>query len=84
VNGEAAREIIIRHPRPSKAELNGRTHNMSSKDRSIRVIKRAHRESLVYRETPVAPVKTESQTKRELLKTIESWIEEQRETKKVS
>jgi len=57
---------------------------MSSKDRSIRVIKRAHRESLVYRETPVAPVKTESQTKRELLKTIESWIEEQRETKKVS
>jgi hypothetical protein len=56
---------------------------MSSTDRSIRVIKRAHRESLDDRETPVAPVKTESETKRELLKTIKSWIEEQRETKKV-
>jgi len=57
---------------------------MSSRHRLIRVIKRAHRESLVDRETPVAPVKTESQTKRELLNTIKSWIEEQRETKKVS
>jgi len=56
---------------------------MSSTDRSISVIKRAHRESLDDRETPVAPVKTESETKRELLKTIKSWIEEQRETKKV-
>jgi len=56
---------------------------MSSRDRSIRIIKRANRESLVDRETPVAPVKTERQIKRELLKTIESWIEEQRETKKV-
>jgi len=55
---------------------------MSSKHRSIRVIKRADRESLLDRETPIGPVKTESQIKRELLKTIESWIEEQRETKK--
>jgi hypothetical protein len=56
---------------------------MSSTGRSIRLIKRAHRESLDDRETPVARVKTESQTKREWLKTIESWIEEQRETKKL-
>jgi|SRR5678815_188051 len=58
------------------------THNMSSRDRSIRIIKRADRESLLDRETPLAPVKTESQIKRELLKTIESWIKEQRETRK--
>jgi hypothetical protein len=55
----------------------------SRRDRSIKVIKRKHRESPVDRETPVAPVKTETQTKREWLKTIKSWIEEQKETKKV-
>lgn len=45
--------------------------------RSIKIIKREHRKP-----GEDAGLKTESEIKREILATITSWIEEQRETKK--
>ena len=57
---------------------------MSSSDKPIKVIKREQREVLAAQseELPVVPEKTESETRREILKTITLWIEEQRKAQK--
>jgi hypothetical protein len=58
---------------------------MPAKEKPIKVIKRKQREVLAAQgeELPVPQVKTESETKREILETITLWIEEQREAQKV-
>jgi hypothetical protein len=55
---------------------------MPSGDKSIRIIKRGQRESLKERDIPESRVKTQNQTRREILKTVTSWVEELREAKK--
>ena len=53
---------------------------MSANEKPIKVIKREQRELAAQgEELHVPPVKTESETRREILKTITLWIEEQRE-----
>ena len=53
---------------------------MSANQKPIKVIKREQREVLAAQgeELPMPQVKTESETRREILKTITLWIEEQR------
>ncbi len=53
---------------------------MSVSDKSIKIIKREHRESLVPREMDHSRLRTEKQTRRDLIRTVTSWIEERRET----
>lgn len=57
---------------------------MSANQKPIKVIKRQRRETLAAQceELPVSPEKTDSESRREILKTITLWIEEQRETQK--
>jgi hypothetical protein len=56
---------------------------MSSASKSIKIVKRSARESFSRVERFVdSGLKSENQTKREVLKTITSWIEELRESKK--
>ena len=57
---------------------------MSANAKPIKVIKREQREVLAAQgeEPPMPPEKTESETRREILKTITLWIEEQREAQK--
>lgn len=51
--------------------------------KSIKVVKRKHREVLEdQREVVEAPPQTERQARRLMFQTISSWIEEQREIKK--
>jgi len=55
---------------------------MSPSDKRIRVVKRRKSDHLAEpQNTPDCELKTESQTRLEIFKTITSWIEEQRETK---
>jgi len=52
-------------------------------NKSIKVVKRKHREVLEdQREALELPPKTERQARRMMFQTISSWIEEQRESKK--
>ena len=52
-------------------------------NKSIKVVKRKHREVLEdQREAVEAPPQTERQARRLMFQTISSWIEEQREIKK--
>jgi len=55
-----------------------------STERPIKVIKREQRELLAAQneELPDSPVKTESETRREIFETISQWIEEQREAQR--
>jgi hypothetical protein len=57
---------------------------MSANEKPIKVIKREQREVLAAQgeELPAPQEKTESETRREILKTITVWIEEQREAQK--
>jgi hypothetical protein len=56
---------------------------MSTTDKSIKVIKREDRKSLAEAGDSVEPrSKTATQTRREILRTITAWIEDQREAKK--
>ena len=57
---------------------------MFANKKPIKVIKRKQREGLAAQgEDPSMPqVKTESETRREILETITLWIEEQREAQK--
>ncbi len=57
---------------------------MSAADRTIKIVKREDREALdEERESPDASeLKTEIQVRREILQTVTSWIERQREAKK--
>jgi len=55
---------------------------MSLSGKSIKIIKREHRESLVPREMDHSRLRTENQTRRDLIRTVSSWIEERRETTK--
>jgi hypothetical protein len=53
---------------------------MSLNDRPIRIIKRKqHESSCDHAEIGHAQLKTETQTKRELIRIVASWIEERRE-----
>jgi len=54
---------------------------MYKNNKSIRIIKRTHRESRADQVEFSVPLKTENQTRREILKTIKAWIAEQQETK---
>ena len=50
------------------------------RDRAIKIIKRAHRTTA---EEPIEPgLKTENEIRREILSTISSWVEHQREVRK--
>ena len=56
---------------------------MGVKSNSIKVVKRKIRESKSQcAETPVTRTKSDRQYRRELLKTVTSWIEESRERKR--
>src|SRR4030095_15823590 len=56
---------------------------LMSSSRSIKIIKRSSRKSFSAVERFVdAEAKTENQTRRAILKTVASWIEELRESKK--
>jgi hypothetical protein len=56
---------------------------LMSSSRSIKIIKRSSRKSFSAVERFVhAGAKSENQTRREILKTVTSWIEELRESKK--
>jgi hypothetical protein len=57
---------------------------MPANDKPIKVIKREQRETLAAQteDLSVAPQKTDSEARREILKTITLWIEEQKETQK--
>jgi hypothetical protein len=56
---------------------------MSATDRTIKIVKREERETLdEEREKSDARLKTEIQIRREILQTVTSWIERQREAKK--
>jgi len=55
---------------------------MSFRDKSIRIVKREHRQPIAdRRDIAHAKSKTENQTRRELIWTVTSWIDELRETK---
>jgi hypothetical protein len=53
---------------------------MSAADRSIRIIKREHR--IVGSGEADSSLKTDKEITREILNTITSWVEHQREAKK--
>ena len=56
---------------------------MSTANRSIKIIKREHRSVLEEKPDEVEPyTKTENQIRREILNTITSWIEYQREARR--
>jgi hypothetical protein len=56
---------------------------MSSRDKPIKIIKRNQREFLAEPpEMAHSGLKTENQTRRELIRTVTSWIEERKGTKK--
>jgi hypothetical protein len=58
---------------------------MSRTDKTIRVIKREQRQlAACQQEIPESELKTERQTRREMLETINSWIDELRERKKTA
>jgi uncharacterized protein YebE (UPF0316 family) len=57
---------------------------MSTANRSIKIVKREHRSVLAEKpDEPEYSIKTENQIRREILNTITSWIECQREGKRV-
>jgi hypothetical protein len=56
---------------------------MSVGNKSVKIIKRKQREFPVEPRTTAHPkLKSENQTKRELIRTVNSWIEERKGTKK--
>lgn len=56
---------------------------MQTADRGIKIIKREHRDAVLEDRDQAEPsLKTENEIKREILNTITSWIEHQREAKK--
>jgi hypothetical protein len=56
---------------------------MHTADRAIKIIKRKHRIGVEEERDTVEPsLKTENEIRREILDTITSWIEDQREAKK--
>ena len=56
---------------------------MQTTDRAIKIIKREHRDAVEEERAQVEPsLKTESEIRREILNTITSWVEHQREARK--
>ena len=56
---------------------------MQTADRAIKIIKREHRHSVLEEGDEAEPLlKTENEIRREILNTINSWVEQQREVKK--
>lgn len=55
---------------------------MHTEDRAIKIIKREHRNAVEEGDKAEPSLKTENEIKREILNTITSWIEHQREAKK--
>jgi hypothetical protein len=57
---------------------------MPANQKPIKVIKREQRETLAAQceDLPVAPDKTDSEVRREILKTITLWIEEKEKLRK--
>ena len=53
---------------------------MSTKESSIKIIKRTYRESLLQKKQySVGQAKTEKQLARELFRTVASWVEERKD-----
>jgi len=58
---------------------------MSRTDKTIKIIKREQRQlPACEQEIPECELKSESQTRREMLQTINAWIDELRERKKTA
>lgn len=56
---------------------------MQTTDRAIKIIKREHRDAVELERAQSDPsLKTESEIRREILNTITSWVEHQREARK--
>ena len=62
--------------------LSGGSVLMSLSGKSIKIIKREHRESLVPGEIDHSRLRTENQSRRDLIRIVTSWIEERRDTKR--